>query len=217
MESKASSEFERLGSILDTLRQRCQWDKAKTLDSLRYLTIEEVYELSEAILAHNPADMCKELGDIAMHVYFYAKIAEDEGLFTMEDVLRSVCQKLINRHHFIYGEESCQGRTWEQIKMAEGRRSVLEGVPRSLPPLVKAVRVQEKAAGIGYPIPQDLPPLPDNPSEEQLGNYLFALVGWAHERGLNADNALSLTLSHFEADVHHWEEQQRSPAITKKC
>ncbi|MCR4659629.1 MAG: nucleoside triphosphate pyrophosphohydrolase [Bacteroidales bacterium] len=208
MESKASAEFERLSTILDTLRQRCPWDRAQTLRSLRYLTVEEVYELSEAILAENPADMCKELGDIAMHIYFYAKIAEDEGLFSMADVLRSVCDKLVARHPFIYGHEQAGAQTWEQLKMREGRRSVLQGVPASLPPLVKAVRMQEKAAGVGYPLPEELPQLPADADEEQLGDYMLALVSWARRRGLNADDALSRANQRLAESVHQWEEQQ---------
>ncbi len=207
MESKASKEFERLGEILDTLRERCPWDREQTIESLRYLTVEEVYELSEAIIARSSKDMCKELGDIAMHIVFYAKIAEDEGLFTLADVLHSVCQKLISRHPFIYGDEPAD-KTWEQLKMREGRRSVLEGVPASLPPLVKAVRMQEKAAGIGYKLDDSLEPLPDNPTEQQFGDHLLALIHWAHNRGINADDALCRALDRFGSEVREWETQK---------
>ena len=163
--------FQRLGDILDILRKQCPWDKVQTMESLRYLTIEETFELSEAILQLNkdddsPLELKKELGDLFMHLLFYSKIAEEQHLFTTADVLNAICDKLVSRHPFIFQPDTYDGESWEQIKMHEGRKSVLEGVPASLPPLVKAVRLQEKAAGIGVePILSDqqestaLPPL----------------------------------------------------------
>ena len=146
--------FQRLGDILDILRKQCPWDKVQTMESLRYLTIEETFELSEAILQLNkdddsPLELKKELGDLFMHLLFYTKIAEEQHLFTTADVLNAICEKLISRHPFIFQPDTYDGESWEQIKMHEGRKSVLEGVPSSLPPLVKAVRLPEKAAGIG--------------------------------------------------------------------
>ena len=146
--------FQRLGDILDILRKQCPWDKVQTIESLRYLTIEETFELSEAILQLNkdddsPLELKKELGDLFMHLLFYSKIAEEQHLFTTADVLNAICDKLVSRHPFIFQPDTYDGESWEQIKMHEGRKSVLEGVPASLPPLVKAVRLQEKAAGIG--------------------------------------------------------------------
>ena len=146
--------FQRLGDILDILRMQCPWDKVQTMESLRYLTIEETFELSEAILQLNkdddsPLELKKELGDLFMHLLFYSKIAEEQHLFTTADVLNAICDKLVSRHPFIFQPDTYDGESWEQIKMHEGRKSVLEGVPASLPPLVKAVRLQEKAAGIG--------------------------------------------------------------------
>ena len=151
-----------LSSILDILRKECPWDSVQTIDSLRYLTIEEVYELSEAIVSGNYDDMRKELGDLFMHLLFYSKIADDEGRFSVSEVLDGICKKLISRHPHISLPDregimqpvrQNEVPKWEQVKMNEGRKSVLEGVPASLPTLVKAVRLQEKAAGVGFEFP----------------------------------------------------------------
>ena len=160
MNQETIDAFVRLNETLDVVRKECPWDRVQTMGSLRYLTIEETYELSEAILgiiaskedddtkANN--EMKKELGDLFMHLLFYCKIAQEEGRFSTADVLNAIHQKLIDRHPFIFHKDDYHGESWEQIKMHEGRKSVLEGVPASLPPLVKAVRLQEKAAGIGF-------------------------------------------------------------------
>ena len=201
--------FQRLSDILDTLRQQCPWDRKQTLASLRYLTIEEVHELSEAIIALKDSkdlkdpkdpkllnDLKKELGDLAMHIMFYCKIAEEEGLFSTADVYNTICDKLVDRHPFIYRKDEYHGESWEQLKMREGRRNVLEGVPDSLPSLVKAVRMQEKVSGMAEtttnPETAALAPLRDlhDMSEEEFGEMLFALVDWARRRGINADDAL---------------------------
>ena len=212
--------FQRLGDILDILRKQCPWDKVQTMESLRYLTIEETFELSEAILQLNkdddsPLELKKELGDLFMHLLFYSKIAEEQHLFTTADVLNAICDKLVSRHPFIFQPDTYDGESWEQIKMHEGRKSVLEGVPASLPPLVKAVRLQEKAAGIGVePILSDqqestaLPPLPhEAPTEESFGNMLFNLIHWAHEHGINADTALARANLRFQNKVKDFEQQ----------
>ena len=214
--------FKRLSDILDTLRQQCPWDSVQTLGSLRYLTIEETYELSEAVLkvtqdadgspsstAKNEAnaELKKELGDLFMHLLFYSKIAEEEGRFTTTDVFNAISSKLIDRHPFIYRKDDYGGESWEQIKMHEGRKSVLEGVPASLPPLVKAVRLQEKAAGIGFsPVepPQCL--IDETMDETQFGALLFALVHWAHDHHINADDALSKANLRFQQEVRQFEE-----------
>ena len=208
--------FQRLNNILDTLRRECPWDRVQTLASLRYLTIEEVYELSEAVLkveTHGDdkanSELKKELGDLFMHLLFYSKIAEDEHRFTTADVLNAICDKLIDRHPFIYHKEQYGGESWEQIKMHEGRKSVLEGVPAGLPPLVKAVRLQEKAAGIGYRDIADPSLLNDEMDEQQFGDLLFQLVHWAHDRGINADNALSKANLRFQEEVRNYETQTR--------
>lgn len=183
--------FSRLSEILDTLRKECPWDKVQTMKSLRYLTIEEVHELSEAIVSGNTGDLKKELGDIAMHILFYCKIAEEEGLFTTADVYNTICDKLIDRHPFIYREEDYHGESWEQLKMREGRKNVLEGVPASLPALIKAVRMQEKVAGMeGKEWKVESGELREDMTEEEFGDYLFAVVDWARRHGINADDAL---------------------------
>ena len=198
MESKTYTEsnaaFQRLSEILDTLRRECPWDRVQTMKSLRYLTIEEVHELSEAIVSGNTDDLKKEIGDIAMHILFYCKLAEEQGLFTTADVYNTICDKLIDRHPFIYNKEQYHGESWEQLKMREGRKDVLEGVPDTLPSLVKAVRMQEKVAGAngtsGISGTSGLPELPEEMTEEQFGDMLFALVDWARRHGINADDAL---------------------------
>lgn len=208
MESKTLDAFKRLSDILDTLRRECPWDRKQTMKSLRYLTIEEVHELSEAIVAQSPNDMKKELGDVAMHILFYCKIAEEEGLFSTADVYNTICEKLVSRHPFIYDKENYHGESWEQLKTRESdHRHVLDGVPDSLPSMVKAVRMQEKVAGktTGSPDgdlgirPAD--PLPDNMDERELGDRLFALVDWARRHGINADDALSLANRRFAESI----------------
>lgn len=203
--------FERLSTVLDTLRRQCPWDRVQTLDSLRYLTIEEVYELSEAILTRDENDdLKKELGDLFMHLLFYSKIAEDEGRFTTADVLNGICDKLVSRHPFIYAKDDYHGENWEQLKMHEGRRSVLEGVPTSLPPLVKALRMQQKAAGIGYQRPEgDLYPKEDM-DEELFGDLLFGLVHWANSHGINPDDALAKANIRFAKEVKGFESAKKA-------
>ncbi len=198
MESKTYTAFERLSDILDTLRRECPWDRVQTMKSLRYLTIEEVHELSEAIVAADGDEIKKELGDLAMHILFYCKLAEEAGLFTTADVYNAVCDKLVSRHPFIYRKDDYHGENWEQLKQREGdHKGVLDGVPNSLPALVKAIRMQEKVAGrttgrpdgdIGIRTPEALP---DDLTEADLGDRLFALVDWARRHGINADDALS--------------------------
>ena len=215
MESKTLDAFERLSGILDTLRCQCPWDRAQTMKSLRYLTIEEVFELSEAIVAlddnrgamesqgakacddERVQDLKKELGDLAMHILFYAKIAEERGLFTMADVFNAISDKLVARHPFIYQKENYHGENWEQLKMREGRKSVLEGVPDSLPSLVKAVRMQEKVAGHS----DHAAPASGAITEEAFGELLFKLVDWGRRNGINADDALTLANRRF-AEEH---------------
>lgn len=197
--TNATDAFVRLGDILNTLRKECPWDREQTMKSLRYLTIEEVYELSEAIVAGQKEEIKKELGDLAMHILFYCKIAEEQGLFSTTDVYNAISEKLIARHPFIYQKEDYHGEGWEQLKMREGRKNVLEGVPNSLPSLVKAVRIQEKVAGMSqdnkYAATQDnvlrrLGDMDEAMNETAFGDLLFALIHWARQHGINADNAL---------------------------
>ena len=222
--------LQRLSDILDLLRRQCPWDRVQTMQSLRYLTIEETFELSEAILKlasgsitdeKKNAELKKELGDLFMHLLFYAKIAEEEGRFTPADIFNAISDKLVDRHPFIFHPDSYDGESWEQIKMHEGRKSVLEGVPASLPSLVKAVRLQEKAAGIGVdptlPSPDgsastpEMPPAhtmaESEPTEESFGTLLFNLIHWAHDHGINADTALSRANQRFCDKVKAFEQQ----------
>ena len=216
--------FQRLSDILDTLRKQCPWDRVQTMESLRYLTIEETFELSEAILnlsSENSSldddkknsELKKELGDLFMHLLFYAKIAEEEHRFTASDVFNAISDKLISRHPFIFQPEKYDGESWEQIKMHEGRKSVLEGVPVSLPPLVKAVRLQEKAAGIGVEPTlsneqdRDMIANCKCDTEESFGNLLFNLIHWAHEHGINADTALARANIRFQEKVKDFEQK----------
>lgn len=225
-----------LSTILDILRRDCPWDRVQTINSLRYLTIEEVYELSEAVTSGNYDEMRKELGDLFLHLLFYSKIADDEGKFSTTDVIDGICKKLISRHPHIplpdregviHEARQHDAPAWEKVKMKEGRHSVLDGVPASLPPLVKAVRMQEKAAGIGFEFP-DAAMAHDKVREEygelqealeqlhnadnmnveeresakehateELGDLMFALVKWARFEGLNADDALTMANQKF--------------------
>lgn len=208
MESKTCTAFERLSDILDTLRKECPWDKVQTMKSLRYLTIEEVHELSEAIVSGNTNDLKKELGDVAMHILFYCKIAEEQGLFTTEDVYNTISDKLIDRHPFIYQKDKYHGESWEQLKMREGRKDVLEGVPQSLPALVKAVRMQEKVAGMREDKKKPVANIPlgncqpaEDCTETEFGDLLFALVDWARCHGINADDALCAANQRFKEAI----------------
>jgi XTP/dITP diphosphohydrolase len=157
VKSQSSTEaFQRLLDIMDRLRVECPWDKKQTIESLRHLTIEEVFELSQAIVDEDYQDVRKELGDIIMHIVFYSRIAEDRNLFTIDDVINGICEKLIIRHPHVFGDTSVKSAeevadNWEKIKLTkEQNRSVLGGVPNALPELVKAYRMQEKAAGVGF-------------------------------------------------------------------
>ncbi len=231
--------FQWLSSILDILRTECPWDSVQTIESLRYLTIEEVYELSEAILAGNYEDMCKELGDLFMHLVFYAKIADDEGKFSVSDVIDGICSKLVSRHPHIalpdregaiHPPLQAETPEWEKVKMREGRKSVLEGVPESLPSLIKAIRIQEKASGFGFEFPDTslakakvyeeynefLEALKNyhnegekakKEAEEELGDLMFAIVKWARFENLNADDALAHTNSKFTSRFKYVEQQ----------
>lgn len=209
---EAAAAFSRLLHIMDTLRERCPWDREQTLESLRHLTIEEVYELGDAILRDDLDDLRKELGDLLLHVVFYARIGRERGAFDVRDVLDQLCQKLIDRHPHIYGSVEASSaaivkQNWEKIKLKQrGGRGVLEGVPQSLPALVKAQRIQDKAAGVGFEwehkdqvwekVQEELKELEkaekNNPDkvEEELGDVFFALVNYARFLKLNAEDAL---------------------------
>ncbi len=212
--------FSRLLDIMDELREKCPWDKKQTNETLRHLTIEETYELSDALLKADQQEIKKELGDVMLHIVFYARIASEQQHFDIAEVLNSLCEKLIVRHPHIYGDvvaetEAQVKENWEQIKLKEGNKSVLSGVSKGTPSIVKAYRMQEKAAQVGFDWPQteqvwdkieeELNELrqelvqPDNQkkSEEEFGDLLFAMINLARKSGLNPDDALEYTNTKF--------------------
>jgi XTP/dITP diphosphohydrolase len=221
--------FGRLLKIMDELRAGCPWDREQTFESLRHLTIEETYELSDAIMDHDLNEVKKELGDLMLHLVFYAKIGEEQGAFDIKDVLESISEKLIIRHPHIYGEVKVNGsddvkENWERIKLKEGKKSVLEGVPQSLPALLKAYRMQEKAGGVGFEwehkdqvwdkVLEELQELkteadlesPLHRREDEFGDLLFALVNYARYVGINPEDALERTNRKFKSRFSHIEK-----------
>lgn len=211
--------FERLLNIMDDLRAECPWDKKQTLESLRPLTIEETYELADAITSNDMESLKGEIGDLFLHLVFYSKIGSEKGAFDVTDALNAVCDKLIHRHPHIYGDVQAETEeevkaNWEKLKLKEGKRSVLEGVPSSLPSLVKAIRIQEKAKGIGFEwehaedvwnkVEEELGEVKmaiekndQNEIEEEFGDLLFSLVNYARFIKINPENALSRVNNKF--------------------
>ncbi|MGY0426748.1 MAG: nucleoside triphosphate pyrophosphohydrolase [Polaribacter sp.] len=211
--------FNRLLDIIDELREKCPWDKKQTLESLRHLTIEETYELADAILNNDLQEIKKELGDVLLHIVFYAKIGSEKNAFDIADVANSISDKLINRHPHIYGNvivenEEDVKRNWEQLKLKEGNQSVLEGVPKSLPAVVKASRIQEKVAGVGFDwekpeqvwekVQEELSELNEEIKaknteniEKEFGDVLFSMINYARFIGVNPENALEKTNKKF--------------------
>lgn len=208
MDSKQIA-FQRLLDIMDELREKCPWDKKQTFKSLRHLTIEETFELSDAIVNEDFEEIKKELGDLFLHLVFYSKIASEQKKFDVEDVLNQLCEKLIRRHPHIYGDIKVKNdeevkQNWEQIKLKEGNKSVLGGVPKVLPNLVKALRMQDKAAQVGFDWPkkelvwekyhEELQEFIESKNitekEEEFGDMLFSLVNIARWEGINPDDAL---------------------------
>lgn len=211
--------FDRLLTIMDELREKCPWDKKQTLESLRHLTIEEVYELGDAILEKDMQEIKKELGDVLLHLVFYAKIGSETNDFDIADVTNSICDKLISRHPHIYGDvevadEEEVKKNWENLKLKEGKKSVLEGVPASLPALVKASRIQEKVAGVGFDweepqqvfekLKEELEELQDeikvmdtDKMEAEFGDVLFSMINYARFLKINPENALERTNKKF--------------------
>ena len=221
--------FEKLLTIMDKLRIGCPWDKKQTFESLRHLTIEEVYELSDAILEKNMNDIEGELGDLMLHLVFYAKIGSETNDFDITGVLNKISEKLIYRHPHIFGDEKADNaeevlQNWEKLKLKEGRKSVLEGVPKSLPPLVKSYRIQEKAKGVGFEwenredvwdkVKEELAELKyevDNNAdkaklEDELGDLLFAITNYARYIGVNPEDALERTNKKFIRRFQFMEE-----------
>lgn len=210
--------FERLLNIMDDLREKCPWDKKQTFETLRPLTIEETYELAEAITSEDYKSIQGELGDLFLHLVFYAKLGQEKSVFDITSVLNQICDKLIHRHPHIYGDLKISNEeevkaNWEKLKLNEGKKSVLEGVPTSLPALVKATRIQEKVKGIGFEweyqedvwkkVEEELAEFKievDSKStniEEEFGDLLFSLVNFSRFMGLSPENALSKTNNKF--------------------
>lgn len=211
--------FERLLLIMDELREQCPWDKKQTMESLRHLTIEEVYELGDSILDNDLDEVKKELGDVLLHIVFYSRIGSETNAFDIADVCHSICDKLVSRHPHIYGDvvvenEEDVKRNWEQLKLKEGKTSVLEGVPRSLPAMVKANRIQDKVAGVGFDwefpeqvfekVEEELAELKaeiangDTDSiESEFGDVLFSMINFARFLKVNPENALERTNKKF--------------------
>ena len=224
--------FQRLLDIMDRLRVECPWDKKQTIESLRHLTIEEVFELSQAIVDEDYQDVKKELGDIIMHIVFYSRIAEDRNLFTIDDVINGICEKLIIRHPHVFGDTSVKNAeevadNWEKIKLTkEHNRSVLGGVPNALPELVKAYRMQEKAAGVGFDwenkeqvwdkVEEEIRELKDeiktgdkNRMTEEFGDLMFALVNYSRFIKVNPMDALEVANKKFRSRFNFVEEKAR--------
>ncbi len=220
--------FERLLKIMDELREQCPWDKKQTMETLRHLTIEETYELADAILDKNLDEIKKELGDIMLHLVFYARIASETNAFDIADVLNTVCDKLIARHPHIYGDikvndEEDVKRNWEQLKLKEGKTSAHEGVPVSLPSLVKAMRIQEKARGVGFDwenknqvwdkVNEELHEFKaevekgdQQKIESEFGDLLFSLINYSRFINVNPEEALERTNKKFIKRFQHLEK-----------
>jgi XTP/dITP diphosphohydrolase len=228
--------FERLLYIMDDLREQCPWDKKQTLETLRHLTIEETYELSDAILEGDLQEVKKELGDLLLHLAFYAKIGSETNDFNMTDVANGICEKLINRHPHIYGDvkvetEEQVKQNWEQIKLKEGNKSVLSGVPKSLPALIKASRIQEKARGVGFDwdkkedvwlkVEEELAEfkaefdtvaneaIDKEKAEAEFGDLLFSLINYARFININPEDALEKTNKKFIKRFQHLEARAK--------
>ena len=211
--------FKRLLDIMDELREKCPWDKKQTMQSLRHLTIEETYELGDAILDNDLNEVKKELGDLLLHIVFYAKIGSESNDFDIADVCNDICEKLIHRHPHIYGDVIVENeeevkQNWEKLKLKEGKKSVLEGVPKSLPALVKASRIQDKVKGVGFDweeshqvwdkVQEELQELQvevaagdQDKMESEFGDVLFSMINYARFLNINPEDALERTNKKF--------------------
>lgn len=225
--------FGRLLKIMDELREECPWDRKQTWQSLRNLSIEEMYELADAILEEDAEEVKEELGDILLHMVFYAKIAEEKELFDISDSLQFVCEKLIARHPHIYGDVKVSGeedvkRNWEQLKLKEGKKSVLQGVPKSLPAMVKAYRMQEKTAQVGFEwdnkdqvwdkvmeeineFREELVSGDQAKKEEEFGDLIFSLINYARFEGIDPETALERVNKKFKRRFEYIEAEAPKP------
>lgn len=223
--------FDRLLTIMDELREQCPWDKKQTIQSLRHLTIEETYELGDAILDNDLQEVKKELGDLLLHIVFYAKIGSETKDFDIADVANNICDKLIDRHPHIYGDvevsdEEEVKRNWEKLKLKEGKTSVLEGVPKSLPALVKANRIQDKVSGVGFDweashqvwdkveeelaeFKQEIQNGDQQAIENEFGDVLFSMVNYARFLKINPENALENTNKKFSKRFKYLEKKAK--------
>ncbi len=223
--------FDRLLTIMNELREQCPWDKKQTLQSLRHLTIEETYELGDAILDNDLNEIKNELGDLLLHIVFYAKIGSETNNFDIADVANAICEKLINRHPHIYADvkvnnEEDVKRNWENLKLKEGKKSVLEGVPKSLPALVKASRIQDKVAGVGFDweephqvfekLKEELEELQheinvqdQDKIESEFGDVLFSMINYARFLDINPEDALERTNKKFIKRFQYLEEKAK--------
>lgn len=225
--------FDRLLTVMDELRLNCPWDKKQTIESLRHLSIEEVYELSDAILSGSGSGMKTELGDVLLHIVFYSRIAQEKGEFHIGDVINGLCDKLIFRHPHIYGDVKADSeeevkRNWEALKKKEGQELTLSGVPDSLPPMVKAMRIQEKARGAGFDwekpeqvwekVLEEIGEFREKTekgsfdpleAEKELGDVFFSLINYARFLHLNPDAALERTNMKFKSRFNYLETKAR--------
>lgn len=233
MSNKASQlqAFERLLVVMDELREQCPWDKKQTIQSLRHLTIEEVYELGDAILDNDLEEVKKELGDVLLHIVFYSKIGSESNSFDIADVCNSICDKLIERHPHIYSDVKVENeedvkRNWEQLKLKEGKKSVLEGVPKSLPAMVKANRIQDKVAGVGFDweepnqvfekVEEELGELQteinsgsQDKIESEFGDVLFSMINYARFLKVDPESALERTNKKFIKRFQYLEQKSK--------
>tara|TARA_B100000953_G_scaffold44371_1_gene33996 strand:- start:554 stop:1327 length:774 start_codon:yes stop_codon:yes gene_type:complete len=230
--------FDRLLTIMDELREECPWDRKQTMESLRPLTIEETYELGDAILDKDIEEVRKELGDLLLHLVFYAKIGSESNDFDIADVANGICEKLISRHPHIYGDVKIENeedvkKNWENLKLNEGKKSVLEGVPGSLPALVKASRIQDKVAGVGFDweepqqvfekLEEELRELQEEVNmadkdkmEAEFGDVMFSMINYARFLKINPENALERTNKKFIARFKYLEQKAAEKNIALK-
>jgi XTP/dITP diphosphohydrolase len=230
--SQKLAAFERLLQIMDDLREKCPWDKKQTIDSLRHLTIEEMYELAEAIIKKDMPEIKKELGDILLHIVFYARIASETGDFDIADVINALSEKLIHRHPHIYGDtvattEEQVKENWEKLKLKEGNKSILGGVPSALPALVKAYRIQDKAKAVGFEwenkeqvwakVEEELIEFKEevvegnrDKIEDEYGDLLFSLVNYGRFIGVNPEDALERTNQKFISRFKYIEDEAKN-------
>lgn len=226
---RSLEQLDRLIQIMDELREKCPWDRKQTMETLRHLTIEETYELGDAILEDDLDEVRKELGDLLLHIVFYSKIGSERKAFDLADVAEGICDKLIERHPHIYGDVNVENeedvkRNWEQIKLKEGKKSVLEGVPKSLPALVKSMRIQDKVAGVGFDwerpeqvrekLDEEIQELDEEVAsgdrdalEAEFGDVLFSMVNYAKHLKINPEAALERTNKKFIKRFLHLEKQ----------